>query len=232
MKLCLAGEWPFQGHVLSDTIVPTQSSVFWEAWTVNLSIPKCYKWPLQDNLPSAIVLTERALCPRRLKQVTCRVSFPMSLLNGHFKTIFSVHFFQLKELCFSGDLKNEYAESLPHCHQYVAIPRPHSNYNCTDLKSFVSSETWTMNVDSLFTSVTANLPAIVFETKPLPMVSFMLKGYVDQYCNIYLTLYLLRSKFQKKYAHQIGHICHIWQIFDVHIWRMYVIYVPHVKHVH
>ena len=43
---------------------------------------------LWDHLPSKGVLTQRALLPRKPEQWTSRVSWQMSWMNGHLKTMF------------------------------------------------------------------------------------------------------------------------------------------------
>ena len=53
--------------------------------------------PFQDHHPRITVPVQRALPTRRPAQWPCKISFPLSLMNGHFKTIFQVEFYQLTE---------------------------------------------------------------------------------------------------------------------------------------
>ena len=86
-----------QKHLLSKTIVSTQSYVSLETWTMNMQniFPTVTnEWPFQDHLLSkAIISTQWTLSPGKPEQLLCRLK--PSLVtpgNGLFKTIFQVNY--------------------------------------------------------------------------------------------------------------------------------------------
>ena len=63
--LSVTYELPFQSHLLDKTIVSVWSYIPWE-------------WPFQDHFPNRTPLTWA-------QQWMCRISFPVSLMNGFFE---------------------------------------------------------------------------------------------------------------------------------------------------
>ena len=72
----------------------------------------------------------------------------------HYKNISHVYLYLLKEFCLLGDLNTDHTHSLPQCHQRMIISEPICQVKLHWLKQLFFLETYSINMQSLFPSVT------------------------------------------------------------------------------
>ena len=107
-----------------------------ETWTVNVQSLHSVTdpWPSQTIFQVNLMLASRALSGDLNNE--CAEPILVSPINGQFTTIFWVKL-SIEELCVPGDLNNVYELSSPVSADWPAFLRPHSKYNCTNVKSYV-----------------------------------------------------------------------------------------------
>ena len=108
----------------------------------------------QDAHKHLYLLSRTLLIQRALSQETLTItvqSLPRChhWVACHFKTIFQVKLYWLKELFVPGELSSDHAESLTVMAKHPAIWRLSFEKNSTNWKNSVSQGTWTINMQSL-----------------------------------------------------------------------------------
>ena len=126
------------------------------------------------------------------------VSSPVSLTNSHSKSTSWVELLWLKELCVLGNLNTEHTKPLPSIStKWPTISKPSSEYNSTYSKNFVSQKTWTINLPSVFHSVTNEWPFHNhLASRALPNLELCVLGDMNNECAVSSPVSLVNGYFR------------------------------------